>query len=91
MKEVARERNGIAHQTDSIEGWFKEDDDCENNLTATISSRHSDVVGKHVATMMTISFGRTSAHYKKHFRALILSMGYKSFQDFVDNFDGNIR
>ncbi|EJK49890.1 hypothetical protein THAOC_31187 [Thalassiosira oceanica] len=89
MKSVAKEESRYAHQTDSIEKWFK-DDGTGNTYTQTITSRHSEVLGRHVATVMSISFGRTAAHYKRHFKAFILSLGYDTFEEFENGFDGNI-
>ena len=84
MRSVAQEDNGYAHQTDSIEKWLK-DDRPGDNYTATISSRHSDVLGRHVATLMSISFGRSAAHYEQHFKALISSLDYETFDDLQNN------
>ncbi|EJK49533.1 hypothetical protein THAOC_31582, partial [Thalassiosira oceanica] len=88
-KSVAKEESRYAHQTDSIEKWFK-DDGTGNTYTQTITSRHSEVLGRHVATVMSISFGRKAAHYKRHFKAFILSLGYDTFEEFENGFDGNI-
>ena len=69
MKQVANEDNGYAIQTDSIENWIKPDGS-GNNYTATISSRHSDVLGRHVPTLLSLSFGRSADHYEQHFKGL---------------------
>ena len=89
MQRIAREDNGIAFQTDSIEGWLKSEK--KKDLTATLSSRHSDVLGRQAAVVMSISYGRTAETYEQHFRALILSLGYDTFEEFQQHFVGNIR
>ena len=56
----------------------------------TVTSTHSTTLGRHVAVLISITFGRTGHHYKAHFVVLIRNLDYEDFEDFQERFPGNI-
>ena len=68
-----------AFQTDTIEGWISDGD--YPSMCVTITSTHSDLLGRHVPVLMSVTFGRTAKHYKAHFAVLLRGLQYNSFYD----------
>ena len=88
MKQITRDNTKYAFQTDSIEGWIKEDD--HPAMCLTMTSTHSELLVHHVTVVMSITFNREGEDYNAHFDTLIGRIGYFDFEDFSENFPGNI-
>ena len=57
-------------------------------MTANVSS--CQTLGHHVPVLLSITWGRTGEHYKVHFFHLINGIKYNSFEQFDEEFPGNI-
>jgi len=88
MVEIAKANISYAFETDTIENWIH--DDKYPDLSVTVTSVHSDLLGRHVPVMMSITFGRSKEHYQAHFYELIKSLEYKDWNEMKEKFPGNI-
>ena len=59
-------------------------------MSVTITSVHSEVLGKHVPVVMSVSFRRTADHYQPHFEVLLKNLKCKTYDDFLKTFPGNL-
>jgi hypothetical protein len=77
-----------ASQTDSVEGFLYDPNLSSVNLAITSTFCH--VREKWVATMYAILFGKTAEHYERYFRNLLEGYGFKSFDEFSENYMGMV-
>lgn len=88
QEEVMRNNVNYAFQTDSIEGWIQDSD--HPNLKVTVTSVHSELIGRHVPVLFTVTFGRQEEYYQKHFEAFFKCLRYSSYDEHRERFPGNI-
>ena len=88
MKTILQNNELYALQTDTIEGWIKDQEALKWNVH--ITSVNCNTIDRHVAVLLTLTKSRAAADYKFHFDCLLNCMEYKSFDDFLKKFPGNI-
>ncbi len=80
--------NYFCMQTDSIEGFVVDEDITSPNVTMT--STYNLVLDRTVPLLVSILFGKTEMHYKKHFLSLLHILDYKTFSEFSEKFPGMV-
>ena len=88
MKLITKRNELYAFQRDSIEGWVEDKE--HGKLIVTVTSIYSRITERHVAVLLSLTFGRTAEHYKAHFLVLIKNLEHDNFEVFKEFFPGNI-
>jgi len=87
MAHVLRD-SSTACQTDSIEGFVTNHHHPSVNICVT--STYCSIRMRYYPTQFGILYGKSHEHYAFYFKALIVSMKFRDFADFRDNYLGMI-
>ncbi|GJJ70541.1 hypothetical protein EMPS_02890 [Entomortierella parvispora] len=80
-------RGPLTHmQTDSFHGAVFEIHIKDANITCTVA--YCAFAAKVIPIVISVLFGKSAEHYKRHFSVVLQSLEYKSWEEFDDNFPG---
>jgi len=85
MKQRASEMTGCM-QSDSIHSFVHDSHFTDVNVTFT--SAFCPVINRTVPILISIMYGKTKGHYRRHFKALLASLSYRDWDDFQERYEG---
>ena len=87
MIKIAKSNTLYAFQTDTIENFVHE---LNHKWNVTVTSTHSEILGRHVPVLISVTKQRHGIEYMHHFLELFECLGCKTFVEFKIKFPGNI-
>ena len=87
MIKIAKSNTLYAFQTDTIENFVHE---LNHKWNVTVTSTHSEILGRHVPVLISVTKQRRGIEYMHHFLELFECLGCKTFDEFKIKFPGNI-
>eukprot|EP00986_Skeletonema_menzelii_P009175 scaffold4098_cov86-Skeletonema_menzelii.AAC.2 len=88
MRKVLKESD-VASETDTIEGFLR--DDVLPDANVTVTSSYCSLLEKWYPTQMAILFGKSGEHYLKYFNTLLQNgYAYSNFDEFDKEFMGMV-
>jgi hypothetical protein len=87
MINIAKANTLYAFQTDTIENFIH---DLKHKWNVTVTSTHSEILGRHVPVLISVTKDRSGIEYMRHFLELFQCLGCETFDEFKLKFPGNI-
>ena len=87
MINIAKANTLYAFQTDTIENFIHE---LKHKWNVTVTSTHSEILGRHVPVLISVTKDRSGIEYMHHFLELFQCLGCETFDEFKVQFPGNI-